>query len=359
MAVAVLLFSTGCNKDSGSGPEGNLKIGITDTRATTTKAGDGIIDASKLSKFEITISKIELLNESGGVVSALGSEVTVDLRSFQGSVKDLATLNAPLGKYTALIIYYSGISVTYAGNTYTSSVGNASSLTIGELGGQSFPTDAVVSSPFATELRVELFFDFELNEELNNRNLNLTFDVVASCYEIEFDCPVCINKTQLFVGLRPIFIKHLNIYFEEGIQQIKHSPPLGIELVAGGTSANYYGIHTFVDFNREGGAITSHSSQHVYRGKDGALKVPIGTMQLNESTLTPNTVSATGTTDVRADEVFDFVAIGQAVSESGYTLIPGETYYFSLKKSWTIETATRNYTYERMGEPIPVLWPPI
>ncbi|NJO89520.1 MAG: hypothetical protein HC831_11660 [Chloroflexia bacterium] len=142
-------------------------------------------------------------------------------------------------------------------------------------------------------------------------------------------------------------------YFEKGIQQIKYSPPFNIAY-DGGNAATYFGIHTFVDFNGIGGTITAHSSQHVYRGADGFLTLEIGTMEVNDTELIPNTVNATGTTDIQSEEVFDFPIIASELSLANYTLEAGKTYYFSLQKIWTITSGGKKYYIKRMCEPIPV-----
>jgi len=354
-ATIIMLLATSCKKDSETDPQkGTIEIGITDARSTQ-KAGSDIIDASKLSKFELTISRVELRNEDAEFIPVLDQELTVNLSNYQGTVKTLSSINVPIGNYTGVIIYFSGISVTYDGNNYTASTTAAPVMTLGNLPGMSFSTSEGIPNAFEAELGVDLTFNFEVGTE-NTQAFNITFDAVAACYEIEFNCPACTPALNYFAGLRPVFQKQMNIYFEEGIQQIKHSPPLGIKLAAG-TTANYFGIHTFKDFNGIGGNITTHASQHVYRGTDGALEVPIGALFVNSTPLTPNTISATGQTDVRADEIFDFAAINADLIEKSYTLVAGNTYYFSLKKGWTITSGSTEYTITRMCEPIPVLWP--
>jgi hypothetical protein len=314
------------------------------------KVGEDIIDPSKLTEFVVTISKLELRNDKGEVIDALESEINVDLRNYQGTVKELPSVNVPLGNYTGLIIYFSGVSTTYDGNNYTASITSEPSVTINGV-----TTGTGVPNAFENEIGVDITIDYEVSQE-SSPVFNITFDAVASCYEIEFDCPACTPSTQYFAGLRPIIEKHMSLYFEEGIQQIKYSPPLNIEY-SGGSTANYSGVHTFKDFNGIGGNITSHASQHVYRGTDGGLSLEIGAMVNNGTPLTPSTINATGTTDVTAEEVFDFAFINTELISKGYTLQAGSTYYFSLKKTWTITSGLTKYTITRMCEPVPVIWP--
>ena len=107
IVAAIMLSSVSCKKDSSNPEQGTLTIGITDTRSTQ-KAGKDIIDASKLTKFEITISKIELRTEDASFISVLEEETSVNLSNYQGNVKELSSMNVPVGKYTGVIIYFSG-----------------------------------------------------------------------------------------------------------------------------------------------------------------------------------------------------------------------------------------------------------
>ena len=350
---AVLVIALGgCKKDE-AGPTGTLTLGITDSRTTPTKNSIGILDASKLTKFEITISKVELKKQGGGTVTAMDQPVTVDLRKFQQSIKELGTVQTPIGKYSGITIYLTGITITYDGNTYTSSVGGTTSLTLGALPGMTFTSANGVPVIFSSELSVGMDFEFELTEELNNRNLNISLDVVASCGEIEFPCEPC-GGAQKIAVLRDFF--QVSFYFEEGIQEIRHSPPLGIEL-SGGSSAEYFGYHTFIDFNGIGGTINSHKSQHIYRGEDGFDYTEAEDLAVNSTTLTPNTVNATGETKVKAVEVFKFSAIKSNLAAKGVSLTAGKKYYFSLLKVWNITSGNTTYEITRLCEPVPVVWP--
>ncbi len=346
MAIAAIVFA-GCKKDNGAEiPQGNVTIGITDLRADAHKAGDGIIDASKLTKFEITISRIELRKAEGAIVEALTSEVAVDLRNYKGNVKEFPGANVPIGNYTGVIIYFSGVSTTYDGNNYTASTSGEPTLTIGGT-----PVSAGIINAFENEFGVDITFDFQVSQDQTTA-FNISIDAVGTCYEIEYGTA---PNQVYFAGLRPIIEYHTGLYFEEGIQQIKYSPPMGIQY-NGGTTASYYGIHTFKDFNGIGGNITEHASQHVYRGTDGALAIEIGAMLVNSTDLRPSKISATGTTDVEADEIFNFADIASEL-EGTVTFEAGKTYYFSLKKIWTITSGSTKYTIQRMCEPIPVVWP--
>jgi hypothetical protein len=350
----LLLILGSCKKDEAV-PNGTINLGITDTRTAQTKAASGIIDATKLTKFEITISKIDFVNGSGDKTTILSQPVAIDLRNYQGTVKNLASAQIPVGKYEGVILYFTGVSIIYNGNSYNSSVEGGTSLTLASLPGTNFTTANGVPAIFSSELSVTMSLKFELTDSLNNRNLNITVDAVSACAEIEFPCDRC-GGTQKFASLRDFL--PLNYYFEEGIQEIKHSPPLGIQ-VASGTTANYYGIHTFVDFNHLGGTITSHTSQHYYRGEDGFSLISAETEAVNSSTLTPNTINAAGATNVHADEIFNFSAIKANLSAKNVTLVTGKKYYFSLLKTWTISSENPTYKIPRLCEPIPVLWPSI
>ncbi len=357
IAIIALTF-TSCNKDSGN-EEGIVTIGITDLRGDALKAEENVIDPSKLAKFEITISRIELRKKEGGVIDALSSEVNADLRNYKGIVKELPSINLPVGDYTGAIIYFSGISLTYDGNNYTSSITGAPIVTLADFPTLSFSTAEGVPNSFDKgEIGVDFTFDFQVLQGQTTA-FNISIDAVGACSEVEFNCQLCpVTQLYYFARLRPIMEKHMGLFLKEGIQQIKYSPPLDIKYDGVG-AASYHGIHTFIDFSEQGGTITAHTSQHVYRGTDGFLSVDAETMTTNNTTLTPNSINATGTTDVRADEVFDFSAINATLTEKGYTLEAGKTYYFSLRKEWTINTDKGEYKLPRMCEPIPVIWPPL
>lgn len=350
-----LFLITGCdNESSEAEPKGTIKIGITDTRVTTPKSTNNIIDPSKLTKFELAISKIELIKNDGSYILALNQETKIDLRNYQGAVKELVALNTPLGSFTGINIYLSGISISYDGNTYTASISMAPEVTVGALPGYTFSTEVGVPNTFEAEVKIPMPFNFEITNDIKQQNFNINLDAVASCFETEFPCAICPNaEPQKFVALRPVL--QLGIYFEEGIQQIMHTPPLDIKYNGG--TADYHGIHTFMDFNGIGGTINSHTSQHVYRGTDGVLIVDAQEMYLNTTPLTPNTINATGNTDVRADEIFDFDAFGAELKTKGYTLESGKVYYFSLRKTWNITSDGNTYDLTRMCEPIAVYWP--
>ena len=354
IVAAIMLSSVSCKKDSSNPEQGTLTIGITDTRSTQ-KAGKDIIDASKLTKFEITISKIELRTEDASFISVLEEETSVNLSNYQGNVKELSSMNVPVGKYTGVIIYFSGVSITYDGNNYTASTASTPVMTLASLPGTSFSLAEGIPNAFDATKAIDITFDFEIVSGATQA-FNITFDAITACYEIEFDCSACTPTLNYFVGLRPNLPKYMNIYFKEGIQQIKYSSPLDIKVGAGATTASYYGIHTFVDFNGIGGNIVTHASQYVYRGTDGSLAVDAGQMIINNTALSPSSISATGQTDIRADEVFDFEAIQNYLTGT-YTFESGKTYYFSLRKNWEIASGSTAYSIRRTCEPIPVVWP--
>lgn len=359
LLIVLLVLTTiisSCNDDTPEvkPKEGSVKIGITDTRGTANKITSDIIDPSKLTKFEIAISKIELVKDDGSYILALNQETKVDLRSYQGSVKELVALNTPIGDYTGINLYFSGITVSYDGNMYSASVSTQPVLILRVLPGRSFSTEIGVPNTFVEEIKIPMAFNFTISEEFNQKNFNINFDAVASCKEILIPCPLCPNQEeQKFVAMRQVL--QLGVYFEEGIQQIKHTPPLNIQY--NGSTVDYEGVHTFVDFNGIGGTINSHTSQHIYRGADGVLEVDAQTMYTNTTPLIPNTIKATGFTDVKADEVFDYNAFGATLRGKGYVLESGNIYYFSLKKTWNITSDGNTYDLTRMCEPVAVYWP--
>ena len=346
-----LLFSS-CEQESNVNPEnkGSINIGITDTRVSQSKK-NSIVD-NKLTKFEITISSIQLKNATSGYTTIFENEHSVDLRQFRGKLKDLAQINIPLRKYSGLEISISRIKIEYAGNEYSSSVNGDASLSLAELPGMVFNSAQGVPNYLSSEMRFNIPFDFELTEENNVKNIRIQLDVLPSCKEISFDCPIC-STPQVFAGLNNGFF--FSIIFEEGIQQIKHSPPLGIDL-SDGSDINYYGIHTFMDFNSIGGKINSHTSQHVYRGEDGSLLIDLEQMETNNSPLIPSIITATGETDVRADEIFHYGAYKTKLESLGYHLNVGTTYYFSLRKTWNISSENNTCEITRLCEPLPVVW---
>ena len=353
LLIGLALFVSSCEKNSNVDPknEGTVNIGITDARVSqTTKSG---IQADKLTKFEITIAGINLKNEKSELIQILSEPIVVDLRQFQGELKTLGGIDIPLGTYSELSIAISAIKVSYAGNTYSSSVSGSAALTLSELPGMTFTSAHGVPDYFSSEIVFNIPLSFDLTEENKIKDIRVQLDVLPSCEEITFDCPVC-SGPQLFAGIKNNFF--FSIIFEEGIQQIKHSPPLGISL-AGVTDVNYYGIHTFIDFNSVGGTINSHTSQHVYRGEDGNLLVDVENMEINNATLSPSTIAATGETDVRADEIFHYSEYNTKLTSLGYQLGSGTTYYFSLRKTWNITSNGATYEITRLCEPIPVVWP--
>jgi hypothetical protein len=351
-AIALLVLA-GCKKDKNTST-GTIKLGLTDTRSSQLKADLGIIDASKLTKFELNISQIEFITADGGTISATSEPITIDLRDYQGTIKDLVTVQIPYGSYQGIYLTLSGITITYDGNTYSSIEGTGTSLVFANYPGVTITTG--IPTPFATKLFFPMLFNFDLIEADGQRNLNLAIDAVGSCGEIAYTCASCGGGSTInFAGLRinniPFFY-----YFEDGIQQISCSPPLGIELNSG-TTASYDCEHTFVDFDGIGGTINSDSTQHIYRGEDGSQNVEAEDMAINSSALSTTTISATGKTTVTAHEVFNFSAINTNLSAKGINLVAGKKYYFSLKKTWKITSGIYVFQITRFSESIPVTWP--
>jgi len=356
--VLVSVSFTSCKKDTDEDtpPEttqtNNFKIGISDAKDphSTTKSTDSIIDITKLTKCEVTISSIQLQNNMGDYVNVLTSEQTVDLRNFIGTVSELGFIHIPVGSYTSIKVAVSGVSTTYDGNTYTSSTAGSSSVHLNT--GQDFDETQGVTNSFASgEIVFELPLVFTINNEEDIQDVRLFFDAETSTYTIPYTYS---TYSWEFAGIREI--PSVGVILEEGIQQIKHSPPMGITINAG-LDVDYYGIHTFVDFHAKGGTINSHTSQHVYRGEDGSLTVDAETMATNTNTLIPTTIEATGETDVRSDETFKYNDIIANLAAAGYNLQSGHTYYFSLRKTWNITTDGQTYDLTRMCEPMPVTIP--
>jgi hypothetical protein len=354
--IVVIAFLVSC-KESAPGPEGTVTIGITDPRAGDTGMRStlrGIIEPTKLTKFQITISSIQLKQSNEEYVDVLSEAADVDLREFRGTVKELLSVEIPVGSYETIKVGVSAVSITYDGNNYTASTGGGASVTMSAHPGFTFTQADGVPNVFAGgEITFELPLEFELANENDEEGIRLFYDAEPSCYEIPFVCPMCAD-THKFAGARPI--PYVGVILEEGIQQIYHSPPLGIEPVSE-TDVDYYGIHTFVDFHTVGGKINAHTSQHVFRGEDGTLTVDAEAMAENSNPLSPDSIAATGTTDIRADETFRCAAIKSNLATAGYTLESGKLYYFSLRKTWNITTNGNTYDLTRMCEPIPVLWP--
>ena len=332
-----------------------FEMKITDARTVQTKSdsevivttGD-IIEPAKLTKFEVSISKIELKDKSGNYIEIMSSPTLVDLRQYRGTVKDLLSVEITSGIYKSIIISIDGVNITYDSNNYKANSSGAS-VTIGSLG---YTVNSGIPNPFISEQAVEMPFEFEIADTTNLQGVRLFFDAEASCKEIAVDVPTL--GTFYFAGIREnLFISAI---LENNIQQIMHSPPLDIKMTSE-ADFNYYGIHTFVDFAKIGGTINSHTSQHVFRGADGTLLIDAEDMAVNNAPLLPTTINANGETDVRADEVFKYINLKNNLAGKGYALESGKVYYFSLRKIWNITTDGKTYELTRLCEPIPVYCP--
>jgi len=351
LILVIGIFFSNCKKDDDDddSANGTVNMAIYDAKLPYGKSTrSNIVDATMLTKCEITFSSVKLKNSDGSYTDILSSETTVDLRQFQGTtMTDLLSSNVPTGNYTMIRLEVSGVSTTYDDNNYSASVSGGASVTISGV-----PVTQGVPNCFSTgAVSFETPLVFTIANEGDIEDIHLQFDADASTYVIPFTYQ---TDTFNFAGLRPLF--SIILILEEGIQQIMHSPPLGITIVSP-NDVDYYGIHTFIDFNQKGGTINSHTSQHVFRGDDGSLIVDAETMITNPNPLTPDTVSATGQTDITADETFHYSDIVTYLGTQGYTLTSGETYYFSLRKTWNITTDGNTYDLTRMCEPIPVVVP--
>lgn len=331
-----------------------IGMGISDAKDPYSAKGlkNSIVSSSSLTKCQITISSIQLKDSEGTYTNILSSSATVDLRQFQGTVKDLLSVSIPVGTYTALRVTISGVSTTYEGNNYTASTTTSATATLNNVPGVTFTEAQGVVDVFNSGVvTFELPLSFTLSDASDIENIRLFFDAEASCYTVSFSYQ---TNTWNFAGIRPV--PGVSVILEEGIQQIRHSPPMGIT-IASATTVDYYGIHTFVDFNQKGGTINSHTSQHVFRGDNGTLLIDAETMTTNPNPLTPNTVNAAGETDITANETFNYTQIVANLAGQGYTLTSGNYYYFSLRKTWNITTDGQTYNLTRICEPMPVLIP--
>jgi len=352
-ALILSLVITGCKKDNIQPDEdvATVNLGISDAKDAYAGKSDlkNIIDPSKLSKCEISIASIQLKNDANEYIEILDNEVSIDLRQFKGAVKDLSSILIPLGSYTGLKVIVSGVSTTYEGNNYSASSTTIATVTLADYPTQVFDeTHGVVNAFSSGNVTFELPLSFTLDNISDIENIRLFYDAEASSYVIPY---TYLTLTFNFAGIRPIM--SVGVILEQGIQQIKHSPPMGITIV-GTDDVNYYGIHTFFDFDGNGGTINSHTSQHVFRGEDGSLLVDAEDMAVNQNPLSPTEISATSETDVKADETFQYSQIISNLDTKGYTLESGETYYFSLRKTWNITTNGTTYDLTRICEPIPV-----
>lgn len=354
LALSVSLFFTGCKEEQNE-DKATVSLKIYDPRdphSETKTTTEGIVNSEDLTKCEVTFSSIQLKNSEGNYVELLTASKTVDLRDLQGIVGDLVSTEIPLGDYTQIKVTVSGVSTTYEGNNYTASVSAPATATLAQTPGVTYTQAQGVTNVFAGGAVVfEYNLAFTLADITDFQNVHLQFDTDASVYVISF---TYLTYTWNFAGIRPAL--NLGIILEEGIQQIRHSPPYGIT-IASQNEVNYYGIHTFVDFDQNGGTINSHTSQHVFRGADGTLLIDAEPMATNPNVLVPNTVNATGETDIRSDETFRYTEIVSNLQTAGYTLTSGQTYYFSLRKTWNITTNGTTYNLTRICEPIPVVIP--
>ncbi|MBU0487222.1 MAG: DUF4382 domain-containing protein [Bacteroidetes bacterium] len=367
LCVAIAIVISGCKKKDDPEPvvsevKAHFSMSIGDASVPhgnksafsnkSTNDVSPVINPAELTKCEVTISAIKLKNVDGAYIDVLTSPAAIDLMQFQGTVSSLLSVEIPVGSYTAIRVEASGASTTYEGNNYTASVSGGATVTLADVPGMTFTSAQGVTNAFASgPTSFELPMAFTLVNTSDAESVRLFFDAESSTYVVSYTYQ---TNTWNFAGIRPL--PNVGVILEDGIQQIRHSPPLGITIV-GTTSADYYGLHTFVDFKSIGGTINSHTSQHVFRGEDGTLLIDAETMAINNNPLTPNAVAASGETDVRADETFNFSAISATLQGQGYTLQSGKTYYFSLRKTWNITTNGQTYDLTRICEPMPVTIP--
>ncbi len=360
MLVAILLVASACEEKAGSDrgiQEESLqfKVSVSDARVpqeTTekkTESDNDIIDPQKLTEFELEFQGIYLKKESGEYVPITSGPFKVNLREFQGTVKELLPVDIEKGTYTAVKTVLSGVSVTYDDNSYKA---NASGVTV-KLNNVEAPITNITDNPFAGEgVVTEVKKSFKMGEGINFRSLRLMFDAEASCRLISVEVPVL--GTYEFAGLRPGM--GMRALLEEGIQQVWYSPPHNI-VVNGLEDVKYSAIHTFKDFHNKGGEITGHTSQHVFRGSDGSLMVDVEPEVEDSGDIENSKIAPVGKTELSVDEIFKFKTFEENLSLIGHTLESGKVYYFSLRKTWKIKTGGEEYTLTRICEPMPVYWP--
>jgi hypothetical protein len=355
IVILSILFLNACKKDKIIDDDpinvAAFSMFITDPKEPHSETKGDIVTNTDLTKCEITISDIKLKNSSGNYVDVLTNNVSVDLRDYNGTVKDLLSMDIPVGTYSAVKVYISGVSTTYKGNNYSSSVSGSSTVTLADYPGYTLSTAQGVPNAFSTgELSFEVPLSFTMTNSDDAKSVRLFFDAEASTYVESVNY---LTYTFEFAGLR--LLPYFGIILEEGIQQIRHSPPYIINIA--GTDVNYYGIHTFMDFNTIGGTIDAHTSQHVFRGENGDLLVDAENMSVNSNPLSPNVVNASGESNIRSDETFHYSAIISNLATAGHTIESGKTYYFSLRKTWTITSNGSTYDITRICEPMPVYFP--
>ena len=351
--VFVLLIFMGSCKKEPIESKGTLAIGITDPRDLAGTKSDYPFNFEKLTKFEIEIASVELIASDFTNTSVLGAAVKIDLLSNREQLKKLLDIAVSYGSYKGLKVTFSGVSITYNGNTYTDFAGTSPSVTLACADNITITDAQGVPDNFNALHEYTYMFDFSIEKEAPDFGIQLNLDAFASCTLSEYTIPV-LNTVCQFAVIRPQM--HVGIVTEQGIQQIRHSPPLGLTFT-NYMQISYFGIHTFMDFNKKGGTITEHTSQHVFRGQNADLLVDAEPLDINPNPLINNRINATSTTDIQASEVFKPTIYEANLKQKGYNLQHGTVYYFSLRKSWTIQTPDGIYTLTRICEPIPVIWP--
>ena len=357
--LMIIILSSACDNDivpdENQTEKGIITFNLGDSRGIQTKLGmtQLPINSDKLTKYEITIANIYLIPNQGDEIALLNESKNVDLRQFRTDVANLINTELPYGTYSGFKIEMSGVSITYDGNNYTANypgtatatLACANNITVGE-------SEGVPNTLTSTKI-FQFDANFTIDETIATKSIRINFDAEASCYELAYTIPI-INTICTFAVMRPE--PYINMIFEEGIQQIRHSPPLDIQASLN-NEIDYEGIHTFIDFNEAGGTITAHTSQHVFRGENADLKIDAESEEINSTTLSTTTIASSGETNITANEIFKCSELQTQLASKGYELESGKIYYFSLLKTWTIETGGSTYNLTRMCEPIPVYWP--
>ncbi|MDD3741551.1 MAG: DUF4382 domain-containing protein, partial [Bacteroidales bacterium] len=243
--LSLSVIFSGCKKE-GETENAKVNIKISDPRepqSSNKTSTEGIIDSDLLTKCEVTFSSISLKNSEGEYVELLAAETTVDLRDLQGTVDDLVSADIPIGTYSHIKVVVSGVSTTYSGNNYTASVSGGATATLSSPAMTLTEEQGVTNVFSGGAISFECPLAFTLSDVSDIENVNIQFDTDATTYVITFTYD---TYTWSFAGIRPAL--NVNFFLEEGIQQIRHSPPYGITIVSM-DAVDYYGIHTFVDFN--------------------------------------------------------------------------------------------------------------
>ncbi|MCT4643879.1 MAG: hypothetical protein N4A74_02750 [Carboxylicivirga sp.] len=356
IGLILLLLAAGCENNNTNQPinhNSRVEVKVGDTRIIQTETKNArkttnVIKPNKLNQFEVNITEIELIKTDGKVIPLITEPEIIDLRDFQGIFSKISTAEIELGNYKKLVIQIEGISIKYDNNSYTASTSVAPKIMIGSIN-QSFTINE--QNPFENPIKIESPLNLNITHESSAPNIRISIDALSSCIEQTYESPI----GQIHFASINGNLYH-EIILEENIQQIRYSPPKGLTADFDG-NVEYYGIHTFVDFEESGGEITNHTSQHVYRGTDGTLSINVEEMDNNDKPLSSSTINSIGESDILSYENFNTSEYVTVLKNKGIIINPDSSYYFSLRKKWTINSDGRTYELTRMCEPIPIVFP--